>query len=244
MIDIEDVRGEELNKLYKNMNLYYTLTGAWKSLQNKSDADFNRSEKGYQLMAKQMSGRIADFLGYNTDKTELLSMAVGSFFPRNGMAGLEFITEYVVKKGIKLDSKQFAINCIEDSVGTGFDSIPLDFDEALKAYFDRKQEIPEVDVVRVCQDTISKVKQVERLKKDLNGGDLLFHVSEDVITESKKAGHVVGSNRLDELVSGLPQESPELTENEKEIMRKKIDRFIKVFGEEGIQEYIYSDGKE
>ncbi len=240
----EDIRGNELVELYKKMNFYYTLDGAWKNLQTKSDADFNRSEKGYQMIAKQMAGRIADSLGCGINKSELLSMAVGSFFPRNGKAGMDFITEYARSKGIVIDPTEFAIDCIEESVGDGFPTIPLDFDEAVRAYFSGKEGIPEVDIVRVCQDTIGKVKQVERYKKDLKGGDLLFQVSEDIIASSKKTGKVERSKRLDELVRGLPMTNLELTQEEKKIMEKLIDEYIETFGEKGIQEFIYSDGRE
>ena len=238
---IRPIEGEILDRYYERLNTKLEYNHMWDSLSLKAEPG-GKSEKGYQMIAKSMSGRIARNLGYNSNKAEVLSMCVGSYFPRYGAEGKKVIEQYIRREGLDIDVSTLATDCIEHSISKN-DAVAVDLDEALKEYFGGGNSIPEVEIVRISQNTISAVKRIEALSK-INGGDLLYRVSEDIIEASKAKKMPMPSAKLQEMEQKLPQGGKiTLTEEEKAEMVEGLDRYVKTFGNEGIYNYINSDGR-
>ena len=227
---------------YGIMLLHYPYYYAWKHLQRKSDFGFPKSEKGYQMIAKQMAARIAQNVGCDAKKAELLCMGIGACFPKHGMAGLNYIKAYIAEKGLAIDIDTLEIECIEESVGDFAKYVPIDFDEALRAYYGGSEDIPEVNIVRLCQKTIRDIKRVEKHDPAAGGGDLLFSVTEEIISDSKLTGEVRESEKLKQMLVGIPEACEVLPDEEKQIMCGRLDTYLERFGLEGICKYICTVG--
>lgn len=236
------IEGDELDKYYERLCTTLEYAQMWQSLQSKAEVGSDRSEKGYQVIAKSMSGRIARSLGYNGNKAEVISMCVGSYFPQYGMEGKRIIEKYISQKGLDIEPSTLAIDCIEHSISVD-DAVAVDLDEALKAYFANDNTIPEVEIVRISQNTIDAVKKIESLS-NVNGGDLLYKVSEDIIEQSREKGRPTPSDKLNEMLKSLPeQERTKLTDEDIRQMVKVLNQYVNDFGREGVYEYINSDGR-
>lgn len=246
MIKIKEFEPEVLGKYYKRLNDHMEMSSMWRNLQDKSEAGTTRSEKGYQMIAKSMAGRIARDLGYNSEKAEVISACVGAYFPKYGQEGKRLIEQYLSQKDLDVDVSTLAIDTIEDFISDRL-FVASDLDSALREYYSGVSldnlQTPEVGVVRVCQEAISKIKLVERFS-NIDGGELLYNTSEDIINASRVAGRPVQSAKLSQLVNSVSGKvEDKMTEEEKNEMIETIDGFIRVFGSEGIYKYLSTDGR-
>ena len=57
MIQLMNVKDNK--KYYERLNIGITMSNMWNSLQTKSEVGLDKSEKGYQQIAKTMAGNIA-----------------------------------------------------------------------------------------------------------------------------------------------------------------------------------------
>ena len=125
--------------------------------------------------------------------------------------------------------------------------VARDLDVALREYYSDTPidglQIPEVGVARVCQDAISKIKLVERFS-NVDGGELLFNTSEDIINASREAGKPTSSVKLNQLVSSVSGRIEDrMTQDEKDEMIAHMEEFIDFYGKEGIYRYVRTDGR-
>lgn len=246
MIRIKEYETDDLPRYYRRLNDHMEMSSMWRNLQVKAEAGSTRSEKGYQMIAKSMAGRIARDLGYNPEKAEVLSACVGTYFPPYGQEGKRLIEQYLTKRDIGVDVSTLAIDSIEDYISTRL-FVASDLDASLREYYSgallENLQTPEVGVVRICQDAISKIKMVERFS-NIDGGELLFNTSEDIVNASKAAGKPVKSAKLEQLVQSVSGKVEDrMTDEEKAEMIKNIDGFVKAFGKEGIYKYLSTDGR-
>ena len=84
MVQLVNVKNNQ--EYYERLNVGITMSNMWNSLQTKSEVGLDKSEKGYQEMAKIMAGNIARGLHLNVDLSEVLTMCLCSFFPAYGEA--------------------------------------------------------------------------------------------------------------------------------------------------------------
>lgn len=125
--------------------------------------------------------------------------------------------------------------------------VAMDLDVALREYYSDipidALQTPEVGVARVCQDAISKIKLVERFS-NIDGGELLFNTSEDIINASREAGKPTPSIKLNQLVNSVSgRVEDRMTQEEKDEMIAHMEEFIDFYGKEGIYKFARTDGR-
>ncbi|MBR6799365.1 MAG: hypothetical protein IKM63_04760 [Firmicutes bacterium] len=221
---------EKMPLYYKRIKEYFDIIMIHSSLAGKADLGSGRSEKGYQLIAASTSGQMARALGCSEDKAEALSLAVGQFFPKYGMAGVEPIKEYIVNNKIDLDPDTLGVDLVEYIINRRL-LVATDFDEKLHQYYRGDDSDPEVRIVRFVQQTIKEVKIAEKYFAG-NPGDLLFDVSQEIVKLAGETGQLTSSRILDEYRQQIDTyQSPVLTEEQRQDIIAELDGYIHSFCE-------------
>lgn len=221
---------EKMPLYYKRIKEYFDIIMINSSLAGKADLGSNRSEKGYQLIAASASRQMARALGCSEDKAEALSLAVGQFFPKYGMAGVEPIKEYIVNNKIDLDPDNLGVDLVEYIINRRL-LVAIDFDEKLHQYFRGDDSDPEVRIVRFVQQTIKEVKIAEKYFAG-NPGDLLFDVSQEIVKLAGETEQLTSSRILDEYRQQIDTyQPPELTEEQRQDIFAELDIYIHSFCE-------------
>lgn len=230
---------------YERLNVGITMSNMWNSLQTKSELGLNKSEKGYQLIAKAMAGNIARGLNLDPNLAECLTMCYGSFFPAYGKEGKKVIMQFLRDKGIEMSESDLARNYVEYDLYDSGNVITPEFDKYLQELFDdsRKPITPEVQVARLSAKTLSSIKRIEMNSK-INKIDLLYAITKDVENNCINSGELVESLKLREMLQNVPERTIELSNDIKKKIYEELSTFIEfVDGEpiNGIYEYIGTD---
>lgn len=238
----------DLDKYYERLNIGITMSKMWNTLQSKAEYGSDRSEKGYQQVAKSMAGNIARGLNLNPNLAEILTMCRGSYFPAYGKEGMRVIRQYLKEHNIDISEADLAREFVEYDLSQSGNTITPEFDSLLRELFDESvpPRTPEVQLARLCGDTIDKVKIVER-NSNINQVNLLYSVSKDVENASVRAGRPTGSQKLDELLRIAPVKPERLGEDKVQSIYRDLDEFIEFAGQEkleGVYEYIGTDEME
>ena len=221
---------EDMPRYYKRIKEYFDIIMIHSSLAGKADLGSGRSEKGYQLIAASASRQMAGALGCSEDKAEALSLAVGQFFPKYGMAGVEPIKEYILNNKIDLDPDNLGVDLVEYIINRRL-LVATDFDEKLHQYYRGDDSDPEVRIVRFVQQTIKEVKIAEKYFAG-NPGDLLFDVSQEIVKLAGETGQLTSSRILDEYRQQIDTyQPPMLTEEQRQDIVAELDRYIHSFCE-------------
>lgn len=221
---------EKMPLYYKRIKEYFDIIMIHSSLAGKADLGSGRSEKGYQRIAASTSGLMARALGCSEDKAEALSLAVGQFFPKYGMAGVEPIKEYIVNNKVDLDPDTLGVDLAEYIINRRL-LVATDFDEKLHQYYRGDDSDPEVRIVRFVQQTIKEVKIAEKYFAG-NPGDLLFDVSQEIVKLAGETGQLTSSRILDEYRQQIDTyQPPVLTEEQRQDIFAELDRYIHSFCE-------------
>ncbi|MBQ3611981.1 MAG: hypothetical protein IJA01_06930 [Firmicutes bacterium] len=221
---------EKMPLYYKRIKEYFDIIMIHSSLAGKADLGSGRSEKGYQRIAASASGRMARALGCSEDKAEALSLAVGQFFPKYGMAGVEPIKEYIVNNKIDLDPDTLGVDLVEYIINRRL-LVATDFDEKLHQYYRGDDSDPEVRIVRFVQQTIKEVKIAEKYFAG-NPGDLLFDVSQEIVKLAGETGQLTSSRILDEYRQQIDTyQPPVLSEEQRQDIIAELDGYIHSFCE-------------
>ena len=230
---------------YERLNVGITMSNMWNSLQTKSELGLNKSEKGYQLIAKTMAGNIARGLNLDPNLAECLTMCYGSFFPAYGKEGKKVVMQFMRDKGIEMSESDLARNYVEYDLYDSGNVITPEFDKYLQELFDysRKPITPEVQVARLSAETLSSIKRIEMNSK-INKIDLLYAITKDVENNCINSGELVESLKLREMLQNVPERTIELSNDIKKKIYEELSTFIEfVDGEpiNGIYEYIGTD---
>ncbi len=221
---------EKMPLYYKRIKEHFDIIMIHSPLAGKADLGSSRSEKGYQLIAASASRRMARALGCSEDKAEALSLAVGQFFPKYGMAGIEPIKEYIVNNKIDLEPDNLGVDLVEYIINQRL-LVATDFDEKLHQYFGGDDSDPEVKIVRFVQQTIKDVKIAEKYFAG-NPGDLLFDVSQEIVKLAGETGQLASSRILEEYRPQIDAyQPPVLTEEQRQDIFAELDRYIHSFCE-------------
>lgn len=226
-------------KYFENLKLRIELSNMWNSLQNKFEFGLNKSEKGYQELARIMAKNISRGLDLNVNLAEILTMCIGSFFPSYGNKGKKIILEYMNEKQIEMSESDLAINYIEYDLYSSGNIISIDFDKYLKELFDDNAYTDEVKVARFCNNIINLIKQME-IHSTIKS-DKLYEITQKIEREciSKKSLEKNdGIKQLEETINKKDVEEIPLVIKKK--IYKKLDAFIKYNNNNlnGICEYI------
>lgn len=243
MIKLMSVKDNKV--YYERLNVGITMSNMWNSLQTKSELGLNKSEKGYQLIAKTMAGNIARGLNLDPNLAECLTMCYGSFFPAYGKEGKKVIMQFMRDKGIEMSESDLARNYVEYDLYDSGNVITPEFDKYLQELFDdsRKPITPEVQVARLSAKTLSSIKRIEMNSK-INKIDLLYAITKDVENNCINSGELVESLKLREMLKNVPERTIELSNDIKKKIYEELSTFIEfVDGEpiNGIYEYIGTD---
>ena len=222
---------EDMPRYYKRIKEYFEMKMINSALAGKADPGSCRSEKGYQLIAASVCESIAGYLGGNEDKAAALSLAVGQFFPKYGMAGLEPIKEYIAKNNLALDFDTLGVELIEHMICVRL-FVAADLDEKLRQYFCGDDSDPEVRIVRFVQQTIKEVKIAEKYFKGYPG-DLLFNVTDEIKKQAKENGKIMPSKILEEYREQIDTyKAPVLTEEQRQEVFAELDKYVHGFKNE------------
>ena len=243
MINLMQVKN--LDKYYEKLNIGVSMSKMWNTLQSKAEYRSDRSEKGYQQVAKTMAGNVARALGLNVDIAEILTMCQGAYFPAYGKEGKRVIMQYLKEHGLNIAESDLARNYVEYDLVQSGNVITPEFDQLLKELFDSNQKsmTPEVQIAQICGDTIEDVKLIEESSK-INQVDLLYTVSKDVEQSSIEAGVPMQSQKIKEMVKSIPESNQRMGEAEERQIYSDLDTFIRFAGDdklEGVYEYIGTD---
>lgn len=240
MIQLMNVKDNK--KYYERLNIGITMSNMWNSLQTKSEVGLDKSEKGYQQIAKTMAGNIARGLKLDPNLAECLTMCYGSFFPAYGTEGKKVIMQFMRDKGIEMSESDLARNYIEYALYNSGNVITPEFDQYLQELFDYSKEpiTPEVKLARLCGKTLDSIKKIE-MCSNINQVDLLYALTKDVENNCINSGRLVNSRKLQELLKGVPEHSVELSD----VKKKKIYEDVSILMEyadgepiDGIYDYI------
>ncbi len=243
MIKLMEVRDRD--KYYEKLNIGITMSNMWNSLQTKSEYGTDKSEKGYQQVAKSMSGSIARELGLDSNLTECLSMCYGSYFPAYGKAGKKVILQYLREHGMLISEEELARSYVEYDLSQSGNVITPEFDRYLRELFGNSVDItiPEVKVARLCGDTIDDIKRIERAST-INKIDLLYAMTKDVESECIKAGKPVKSAKIQEMLSAITNENIDIDDETRKRIYGDLDDFV-LYAEgekiNGVYDYIGTD---
>lgn len=230
---------------YERLNVGITMSNMWNSLQTKSEVGLDKSEKGYQQIAKTMAGNIARGLKLDPNLVECLTMCYGSFFPAYGNEGKKVVMQFIKDKGIEMTEGDLARNYVEYDLYDSGNVITPEFDRYLQELFDDSKEVitPEVQLARLAGQTISSIKRIEMCSK-INHVDLLYALTKDVENNCINSGRIVQSLKLQEMLKNVPERNIEISND----VRKKIYNDLTTFMEfadgepiNGIYEYIGTD---
>lgn len=243
MVSLKKVNN--LNEYYKKLNIGVSLSRMWNTLQSKCEYGSDRSEKGYQQVAKTMAGNIARGLNLNVDLAEILTMCKGSYFPAYGEEGKKIILQYLNEHEFTITDADLARGYIEYDLNQSGNIISPEFDELLQELFNNDDEptTPEVQVAHVCSQTIKDVKLIEKMS-NINKVDLLYKISKDVEHSSIESKKPVQSLKVKEMLKSIPEQTQNMKEYNKRKIYADLDIFIELAGEniiEGIYEYIGTD---
>lgn len=233
---------KDLDSYYERLNVGVSMSKMWNTLQTKAEYKTEKSEKGYQQVAKTMAGNIARGIGANADLAEILTMCQGAYFPAYGQAGKKAIMEYLRANGLNISEADLARQFVEYDLDQSGNVITPEFDNLLQELFDENKSstTPEVQIAYVCGDTVKDVKAIEQLA-DINEVDLLYNASKDAEKTSIAAGTPTPSPKIKEMVASIPLQERQISEDEKKVIFSKIDELIQFKGEEkldGVFEYI------
>lgn len=233
MIRYKEYPQEDLDRYYSRICEFLEMSSFWRNLQYKAEYGSTRSEKGYQMIAKSMVEIIARNLGYHVDKAVALSMAVGCCFPKYGKTGIKLIKEYIKDKNF--DITHLEIGTIEEYINKRL-FIATDFHQMLLAYYSNDISIPEVLLVLTVQDTIRKIKLVERYGH--YEGNLLYDVSVEMKSLCKQEGRIVEVKKLNELMESIEIVEEKMNKEEIEMFITTMSEFTKFYNKEGIYHFI------
>lgn len=240
MIRLMNVKDSD--KYYERLNIGITMSNMWNSLQTKSEVGLDKSEKGYQQIAKTMAGNIARGLNLNSNLAECLTMCYGSFFPAYGSEGKRVVMQFMQDKGIEMSEGDLARNYIEYDLYSSGNTITPEFDQYLKELFDSSEEpkTPEVQLARLCGKTLDSIKKIEMFSK-INQVDLLYALTKDVEKECMSSGQLVESRKIQEMLERVPSYSIGISDETREEIYSKLSMFMEYADGErinGIYDYI------
>lgn len=243
MIKLMNVK--DTKKYYERLNIGITMSNMWNSLQTKSEVGLDKSEKGYQQIAKTMAGNIARGMNLDPSLAECLTMCNGSFFPAYGNEGKRIILQFMKDKGIRMSEADLARNYVEYDLYNSGNVITPEFDQYLQELFDYTKETstPEVRLARLCGKTISSIKKIEMNSK-INQIDLLYALTKDVENSCINSGNLIESSKLQEMMRSIPEYSIELSDTRKKKIYDDLTAFMEYSEGEavnGIYEYIGTD---
>lgn len=244
MIRMKEYAPEDMGRYCRRIIEHLEITSGWRNLQFKAEAGSTRSEKGYQMLAASMAERVAKALGICPHEAKVISMCVGISFPRGGQEGRALIADYVAERKIEIDMESLYALAIEDYISNRL-FVATALDQALRAYYSavptEQLGMCAAAVVRVCQDAIRKIKQIE-LFTAADGGALLLETCETLPAACLAAGRPIESPELTARTAALPDyHQNRLTEEEKAAMVASLDGYVKAFGAEGILHYITTE---
>lgn len=225
MVNLTNV--SNLDEYYEKLNYAISMSNMWNTLETKSEYGASKSERGYQMIARSMAGKIANSLHLNQNLAQILTTCNGTFFPTYGQAGKKAVLQYLKDNNIQISESELAKEFIEMQLTREGNKITPEFDSMLTELFDYSSNptTPEVQVARICAKTIDSVKRIEQLSS-INQVDLLYNISKDTVESCGKSGKPVLSEKLQELLKLVPNVEPsELTEEQKAHLYRNIDVF-------------------
>lgn len=242
MINLVEINN---NKNYYNiLNKGISTSKIWDTLQTKTEYKSKKSEKGYQLVAKSMAGNIARGLQADTDLSEILTMCIGIYFPPKGEEGKKCILQYMENHGINISQMDLARKFVEYNLENNGNIISIELDNLLTELFNIEEEphTLEVQIARVCSETINQIKQIEK-HSGINIEQLLYNFSKDTEEASIRLQKPTKSPKLQEMLKSIHVPDVKMSNEEKEKIFEILDTFIQYYkGElEGICRYIGTD---
>lgn len=243
MVQLMNVKDNK--KYYERLNIGITMSNMWNSLQTKSEVGLDKSEKGYQQIAKTMAGNIARGFNLDPNLAECLTMCYGSFFPAYGNEGKKVIMQFMRDKGIKMTEGDLARNYVEYDLYNSGNVITPEFDRYLQELFDDSKNAvtPEVQLARLVGQTLSSIKRIEMFSK-INQIDLLYAVTKDVENNCINSRRLVQSPRLQKMLQSVPEHNIEISNTTINKIYEDLTTFTKFADGElinGIYEYIGTD---
>lgn len=237
-IRVAEPPAENVGGYYKRMQERFNRGIITQHLQFRAEAGSTRSERGYQKIAASTCGRIAWVLGCSEARAEVLSHAVGLYFPNYGQEGIRAVKRYIKERGLHLDHEMLGRDAVLFAVRKIGWPIIGHFYRSVQSYFAGESD-PEIDIVRLVQDTIKKVKTAEHFY-DGYPGDLLFDVSQELVRLAEENGRLEESRILKQYEEQIASYEPvRLTEEQIQEEFKVMDHYIDVFGHypEGLEHH-------
>lgn len=237
-IRVAEPPAENVGGYYKHMQERFNRRIITQHLQFRAEAGSTRSERGYQMIAASTCGQIAQVLDCSEARAEVLSHAVGLYFPNYGQEGIRAVKRYIKEKGLHLDPEMLGRDVVLYSIHTIGWPIIGHFYRSVQSYFAGDSD-PEIDIARLVQETIKKVKITEHFYEGYPG-NLLFDVSQELVQLAKETGQLSESRILKQYEEQIASYEPvRLTENQIQEEFKVMDQYIYDFSHypEGLENH-------
>lgn len=240
MIDLVDVKDKD--EYYHKLNVGISLSKMWNSLQAKSEIGLEKSEMGYQLVARVMAGNIARGLRADAELAECLAMCQGAFFPAYGKEGKKIVMQYMKDNGINMSEADLGRNFVEYDLHRTNNIISADFDQKLQELFasDKTPDTFEVAIARFCGKTIDSIKDIEMNSKE-HQADFMYQTVREVVHNCIASGQLVESERLQEHVRGISKKEYTVSKGMRDEIYDRIESLSRLYRREtlvGIYEFI------
>ena len=237
-IRVAEPPAENVSRYYEIMQERFERGIITQHLQFRAEAGSTRSERGYQKIAASTCGRVASVLGCSEDRAKVLCQAVGLYFPNYGQEGIRAVKRYIKEKGLNLDPDMLGRDAVLYAVHSIRWPVIGHFYRSVESYFAGESD-PEIDIVRLVQETIKKVKIAEHFYEGY-AGDLLFDVSQELVHLAEETGRLEESRILKQYEAQIAAYEPvRLTEEQIQNEFKVMDHYIDVFGHhpEGLEHH-------
>ena len=237
-IRVAEPPAENVSRYYEIIQERFSRGIISQHLRFRAEAGSTRSERGYQMIAASTCGRIARALGCSEARTTVLCQAVGLYFPNYGQEGIRAVKRYIKEKGLHLDPEMLGRDAVLFTVHRIGWPIIGHFYRSVQSYFAGESD-SEIDIVRLVQETIKKVKTAEYFYEGY-AGDLLFDVSQELVHLAEETGRPEESRILKQYEVQIAAYEPvKLTEEQIQEEFKVMDHYIDVFSHhpEGLEHH-------
>lgn len=213
----------ELKIYYRRINTAFLYAKEFNNLLAKSELGGEVSEYATVNSASSLSRYMAEELGLNAKKAEVLTKCKGMMFPPYGKEGMKYIRELAELERIEINEGKICKSIVLRILNENKFTMEEDFEKSIEDLFDRDPDkYSESTVVNTVFELLDDIFVLEKndpeMKTKLKGKTFDFIV--DSINESKRIGKITSSPKLEQLkrMAVIKEDNTENTEEFKIVL--------------------------
>ena len=211
------------NDYYRRVKTSILYSKEYNNLLGKSEINKSISQYAIVELASSMADCMAEELGYNPKKADVLAMCKGIVFPPYGDAGMKYLEEIAEKEKIKINKKKVCYNTINRILRENKFAMVPDFYKSINELFEKKQRECESKIVTVIYEMLDDILILRDnspiMKERLN--NRTYDILEDAINESKRLNIISYSPKLKKLkaIAGFKRKKGDFKDEQQKVLR-------------------------